>query len=167
MSSPSPGPLTSTQSLLAGSIGTRRVSNSFGGLSGLGQSGGQPSGPLTPPLSQQHSPNSFLANFSSRLISNKTRLPELLDITSGGSLSNNSNLLGFRNSMHTFGVVGGSVGGPPAPTLDMTEFPTLGGSNSNNVCLILFCRSVVSKMFSFIVIIAKFGVGSTGICRYG
>ena len=134
MSSPSPGPLTSAQSLLGGSVPSRRVSNSFGGLSGIGQSVGQSSGPLTPPLSQ-HSPNSFLANFSSRLISNKSRLPELLDITSGGSLNNNnnSNLLGFRNSMHTFGVVGGSVGGPPAPTLDMTEFPTLGGSNSNNV----------------------------------
>ena len=135
MSSPSPGPLGSAQSLLSGSVPTRRVSNSFVGLSGLGQSGGQPTGPLTPPLSQQHSPNSFLANFSSRLMSNKTRLPELLDINSG-SLSTNSisnNLLGFRNTMHTFGVVGGSVGGPPAPTLDMTEFPTLGGSNSNTV----------------------------------
>src|SRR5882724_6035984 len=124
MSSPSPGPLTSAQSLLIGNVGTRRVSNSFGGIGGLGQSVGQSSGPLTPPLSQhsQHSPNTtFLANFSSRLISsNKTRLPELVD-----SFSNNSSLLGFRNTFgagHTFGVVGGSVGGPPAPTLDMTEF---------------------------------------------
>ncbi|CAG2168250.1 unnamed protein product [Oppiella nova] len=141
MSSPSPGPLSSAQSLLNSLPGARRVStNNFVGLSGVGQSAGQATGPLTPPLSQhsQHSPNSFLANFSSRLITNKTRLPDLLDLTSGSTLSNlnnNSNLLGFRNSMHTFGVVGGSVGGPPAPSLDMTEFPTLGGSNSSSLGL--------------------------------
>ncbi|CAG2112255.1 unnamed protein product [Medioppia subpectinata] len=131
MSSPSPGPLSTAQTI--GNIPARRVSNSFVGLTGLGDGGRQQTGPLTPPLSQhsQHSPNSFLAGLSSRLFTNKGRLPDLLDITSG-SLSN-SNLLGYRNSMHTFGVVGGSVGGPPAPSLDMTEFPTLTGSNSNNL----------------------------------
>ncbi len=135
MSSPSPGPLGSTQTML-GSIGpTRRVSNSFGGLSGMGSSSGPATGPLTPPLSQhsQHSPNSFLAGFSSRLISNKSRMPELLDMPASGTLANSSGLLGFRNTIHNFGVVGGSVGGPPA--LDLSEFPSLGGSNSNNVCL--------------------------------
>jgi hypothetical protein len=46
-----------------------------------------------------------------------------------GSISNSSAILGFRN--HNFGVVGGSVGGPPA--LDLSEFPSLGGSSSNTV----------------------------------
>lgn len=130
MSSPSPGPLGSAQTLLSTSGPTRRVSNTFMGLSSLGQNAGQPTGVLTPPLSQ-HSPNSFLAGFSSRLISNKSRLPELLDMTGSGTIANSSGLLGFRNSIHNFGVVGGSVGGPPA--LDLSEFPSLGGSNSNSL----------------------------------
>lgn len=130
MSSPSPSPL--------GSQGTRRVStNSFMNITNIlaNPSGsGQQQRALTPPLGQQQSPNSFLAGLSSRLISNKRVPQDMMDIS--GTLANSSGILSFRNTqMHNFGVVGGSVGGPPA--LDMSEFPSLGGHNTNPVIILI------------------------------
>lgn len=129
--SSSPGP-----SLGAPGVGvpSRRVSSSYVGLGAMGAPGTQPPRPLTPPIAPQHSPNSFLAGLSSRLISRQPRLPDMLDqmAVTGPIGSGAGGLLSFRNSTHNaFGVVGGSVGGPP--TLDMNEFPSLGGSSGNSV----------------------------------
>ncbi|XP_054155243.1 piggyBac transposable element-derived protein 4-like [Oppia nitens] len=134
MSSPSHEPLASEQSLI-GSVSTRRVNNNgFAGLSSLEESMCQPTGSVIPPLPQhpQHSLNSFLTGFSSQIISNRNQMPDLMDITGGGTFTNNRSLLRMsnRNSMHTFGVIGDSFDGPPATSLDMPEFPTLTENNS-------------------------------------
>lgn len=140
MSSPSPGPTLNAVNLCINSgVPSRRVSGNFIGMSGIGSTGtaglpgGQPPRALTPPVDQQHSPVSFLAGLSSRLIS-KPRLPDIQDM--GGNSFGGTSILGFqRNPNHNFGVVGGSVGGPPnnPPSLDLADFPALGGNITNTV----------------------------------
>ncbi|RWS25452.1 hypothetical protein B4U80_07833 [Leptotrombidium deliense] len=158
MSSPSPGPnLTGVQAAAAaaGILGTggptRRVSTGFmSGLSTMGPSSSLPQNPprpLTPPA--QHSPNSFLTNLSARLLQsrmstqyqnaigrsglNAVNTSDILELGSTNNLM--ANFRAMSGIHHNFGIpTMAGTGGPPS-TLDLSEFPSLGGTSTTGSLL--------------------------------
>lgn len=149
----SPTPASATAAALAGILGhnqqqPRRMSNTFNSLP-LGPGGGS-NRSLTPPT-QQPSPNSsFLAGLSSRLRSqgapgapgvNSSNINAsapnygmrntgpLVDIGMFDAGSTGSQF-GYRSVGQNFGIPSGPSG---PPTLDMNEFPSLGGPSGSNL----------------------------------